>query len=48
MITILVQTDPKKVVIRKKSKNLNQTEWKSLMKRSYLQSSCASRIRYCR
>ncbi|KAH1082252.1 hypothetical protein J1N35_022013 [Gossypium stocksii] len=30
MMTILVQTGLKKIVIVKKSKNLNQTEWKEL------------------
>ncbi|MBA0863977.1 hypothetical protein Goshw_028287 [Gossypium schwendimanii] len=30
MIAILVQTGLKKVVIRKKSENLNQTEWEEL------------------
>ncbi|MFQ6624143.1 hypothetical protein Gotur_004158 [Gossypium turneri] len=30
MIAILVQTDMKKVVIRKKSENLNQTKWEDL------------------
>ncbi|MBA0775538.1 hypothetical protein Gotri_010678 [Gossypium trilobum] len=30
MMTILVQTDLKKVVTRKKPENLNQTEWEEL------------------
>ena len=48
MMAILVQNGLKKVVTGKKPENLNQTEWEELDERPCLQSSCASRIQYCR
>ncbi|MFQ6635016.1 hypothetical protein Gotur_010607 [Gossypium turneri] len=48
MMAILVQTGLKKVVTGLKPENLNQIEWEEHDEKVCLQSSCASRIQYCK